>query len=188
MAIVALLMTARPTVAADTAGVVVRDAAGEVVGTVVGRAVHAGATSGVSGETMLWVARPIAGMSILLLVGDDALSDTKDLVPLFYESDDCSGSPLLDAPPDTDGNVAAVIFDTGVFWPTGRGASRVIRSKGTLVRESTDCTDVLVAPQLCCAAVEGGETRFTASITGLQLADLHLRMPFRLEPRTAAIE
>jgi len=133
---------------------------------------------------MLWVARPIAGRSILLLVGDDALSDTKDLVPLFYESDDCSGSALLDAPPDADGNVAAVIFDTGVFWPTGRGASRVIRSKGTLVRESTDCTDVLVTPKLCCAAVEGGETRVTAPITGLQLADLHLRMPFRLEQGT----
>ena len=181
---VALLMTAHPAVAADTAGMVVRDAAGELVGTVVGRAVHAAATSGVAGEPMLWVARPIAGRSILLLVGDDALSDTKDLVPLFYESDDCSGSALLDAPPDADGNVAAVIFDTGVFWPTGRGASRVIRSKGTLVRESTDCTDVLVAPQLCCAAVEGGETRVTAPITGLQLADLHLRMPFRLEQGT----
>src|SRR5262245_14102611 len=174
VAMVALLMAAHPTVAADTAGVVVRDAAGEVVGTVVGRAVHGGATSGVSGEPMLWVARPIAGMSVLLLVGDDALADTKDLVPLFYESDDCSGSALLDARPYANGNVAAVIFDTGVFWPTGHGASRVIRSKGTLVRGSTDCTDVLVAPQLCCAAVEGGETRFTASITGLQLTDLHL--------------
>ena len=123
VAMVALLMTAHPAVAADTAGMVVRDAAGELVGTVVGRAVHAAATSGVAGEPMLWVARPIAGRSILLLVGDDALSDTKDLVPLFYESDDCSGSALLDAPPDADGNVAAVIFDTGVFWPTGRGAS-----------------------------------------------------------------
>jgi hypothetical protein len=188
VAMVTLLMAAHPTVAADTAGVVVRDAAGEVVGTVVGRAVHAAASSGLSGETMLWVARPIAGMPILLLVGDDALSDTKDLVPLFYESDDCSGSALLDAPAEVDGHAAAVIFDTGVFWPTGRGASRVIRSKGTLVRESTDCTDVLVAPQLCCAAVEGGETRFTAPITGLQLADLHLRMPFRLEQGTAAVE
>src|SRR5262245_11285032 len=187
VAMVALLMAAHPTVAADTAGVVVRDGAGELVGPVVGRAVHA-ATSGVSGEPMLWVARPIAGMSILLLVGDDALSDTKDLVPLFYESGDCSGSALLDARPDADGNVAAVIFDTDVFWPTGRGASRVIRSKGTLVRGATDCTDVLVAPQLCCAAVEGGETRFTASITGLQLADLHLRVPFRLEHGTAAVE
>jgi hypothetical protein len=188
VAMVTLLMAAHPTVAADTAGVVVRDAAGEVVGTVVGRAVHAAASSGLSGETMLWVARSIAGMPILLLVGDDALSDTKDLVPLFYESDDCSGSALLDAPAEVDGHAAAVIFDTGVFWPTGRGASRVIRSKGTLVRESTDCTDVLVAPQLCCAAVEGGETRFTAPITGLQLADLHLRMPFRLEQGTAAVE
>jgi len=188
VAMIALLIAAHPTVAADTAGMVVRDAAGELVGAVVGQAARAAATSGVSGEPMLWVARPIAGMSILLLVGNDALSDTKDLVPLFYESDDCSGSALLDAPPDAEGNVAAVIFDTGVFWPTGPGASRVIRSKGTLVRESTDCTDVLVAPQLCCAAVAGGETRFTASITGLLLTDLHLRMPFRLEQRTAAIE
>src|SRR5262245_2352066 len=94
-------------------------------------------------------------MSILLLVGDDALSEAKELVPLFYESDDCSGSALLDAPPEADGHAAAVIFDTGVFWPAGRGASRVIRSKGTLVRKSTDCTAVLVAPQLCCAAVGG---------------------------------
>jgi hypothetical protein len=36
--------------------------------------------------------------------------------------------------------------------------------------------------------VEGGETRFTASITGHQLADLHLHMPFRLEQGTAAVE
>ena len=187
VAMATLLLAAHPIVAADTAQLVVRDAAGEVVGTVVGRAVHGATTSGLSGEPMLWVARPIDGMPVLLLVGDHALSDTKDLVPLLYESDDCSGAALLDAPTEADGTVAAVIFDTGVFWPTGRGASRVIRSKATLVRESTDCTDVLVAPQLCCSAVEGGEKRFTASITGLQLADLHLRMPLRLE-QTAAIE
>src|SRR5262245_32451856 len=156
LAMVTLLMAAHPTVAADVAGLVVRDAAGELVGTVVGPAVQAATTSRLSGEPMLWVARPIAETSILLLVGDHALSDTKDLVPLFYESDDCSGSALLDAPPDADGNAAAVIFDTGVFWPRGRGASRVIRSKGTLVRESRGCADVVVAPQLGCAAGGGG--------------------------------
>jgi hypothetical protein len=45
---------------------------------------------------------------------------------------------------------------------------------------------VPVAPQL--AAVKGGETRVTAPITSLQLADLHLRLPFRLEQGTAAVE
>ena len=105
-----------------------------------------------------------------------------------YESDDCSGPALLDAPPEVDGYAAAVIFDTGVFWPAGLGASRVVRSKATLVQEPTDCTDMLVAPQLCCAAVAGGETRLTAPVTGVPIADLHLRIPFRLEQGTTAVE
>src|SRR5262245_21134045 len=181
-------MAAHPTVAADTAELVVRDAADEVVGTVVGRAVHAATTSGLAGETMLWVARPIAGMSILLLVGDDALSETKELVPLFYESDDCSGSALLDAPPEADGMRRQ---SSSTRASSGRpDAERAVSSGPREPSSGSRQTAPLCWSRRSSAARqwEGGETRVTAPITGLQLADLHLRIPFRLEQRTAAIE
>lgn len=188
IALIAFVLAAAPTLAADTPALVVLDAAGEMVGTVVGQAVRTQSTSGASGDALLWIARPIDGISTLLLVGQSAFSDTKNLVPLLYEGDDCTGPALLDAPPGVDGYAAAVIFDTGVFWPAGFGVSRLVRSKATLVRDPKDCTDLLVSPQLCCAKLAGGETRLTAPVTGVPMADLHLRIPFRLEQGTTAVE
>ena len=170
--------------AADAPTMIVRDAAGEFVGIVLGQATDAAARYGLVDESMLWVATPIDGTSILLLVARNELWATKDLVPFLYESGDCSGPALLDAPPEANGVGAAVVFDTSVFWPAEPGASRVIRSRGTPVREPDACTDALVGPQLCCEAVKGGETHFTAHVTGLEVADLDFRMPLRIEQET----
>jgi hypothetical protein len=184
LAMLTFLVAARLTAAADPPRVVVRDAGGELVGIVLGQAADTAARYGLVDEAMLWVATPIDGTSILLLVGRNELWATKDLVPFLYESGDCSGPALLDAPPEADGVGAALVFDTSVFWPAGPGASRVIRSRGTPVLEPAACTDALVGPQLCCATVKGGETHFTAQVTGLEVAKLHLRMPLRIEQET----
>lgn len=160
---------------------VLRDSAGEVVGTVIGKASDAEAAMGIVEETLVWVAHPMPGVPVRLLVGENGPWDTKGVEPLLYESDDCSGVPLVDTPAEADQVRPAVIFGTEVFWGESAGAPRVIRSRATLVRDPDDCAADSVAPQVCCTAVESGETRTVAPVTGAALTSFRLQPPFRLD-------
>lgn len=184
IAFVALLVavSASPARATGDAPLVI-DSQGAVVGTVLGEASDPDANLGpvTEGEGLLWVAHPIPGADVRLLVGESGPWDTKGLEPLLYESEDCTGTPLLEAPADADGVRRAVVFATDVFWPDGPGASRVIHSRATLVRDQDDCAATPVAPQVCCTRLANGETRTVAPVTGVALASLRLSPPFRID-------
>ena len=170
--------------AAQTAQWVVRDVDGALVGPVWEFRGGPALTKDFEVQIPLKVARRIPGKWIQLLVTPTAVRGTRDSVPFFYEDYDCSGAAFLDAPPQTNAVRSTVVFDTGVFWPTGPGETRVIRAKGVLMRDPGQCGGMLVEPDLCCTVVEPEEARFVATVGGTALAELGLRPPFRLEPAT----
>jgi len=160
---------------------VVRDLEGGLVGPVLPRGTDRTGPYRLTDDSPLWVARRIPGKWIQLRVSENAVWATRHHVTFLYETPDCSGPALLEAPRKKNEVLATVVFDTDVYWPAGLGESRVIRSKGILVRDAAECQDPLVESALCCSALVDEETRFAAEVSGVALADLHLRPPFRLE-------
>jgi len=176
------LFVALPLVAdAQTPQWVVRDLQGGLVGPVLSRGTGQTGPERLSDDSPLWVARRIPGNWIRLRVSENAVWATRHQVPFLYETSDCSGPALLEAPRRKSEVLATVVFDTNVYWPAGPGESRVIRSKGILVRDPAECQDALVESTLCCSTLGDEETRLAAEVAGAALADLHLRPPFRLE-------
>ncbi|HZP39979.1 MAG TPA: hypothetical protein VFD84_00545 [Candidatus Binatia bacterium] len=171
-------------VSADGSPPVVRDALGETVGTYLGEATEVTSVYGASAP-LVWVARPVPGTEVRLLVGEEGPWDTKSIEPLLYESEDCTGLPLLESPAKADEMRSAVIFGTDVFWPEQAGTGYVIRSAATLVRAASDCADTLVAAQVCCERLAKAETKLAAPVTGVSLASLRLSPPFRIDRDTA---
>jgi hypothetical protein len=159
---------------------VVRDQQGAVVGTVLGEALDAVAL-GLGPESLIWMAYPVGSAAVRLLVSETGPFDTKGLEPLLYESADCSGAALIEAPKEPTDVRATVVFATDVFWADGPGAERVIRSRARLVRDPSECDDTPVAQQVCCTSLPRGETRLAAEVTGASLASLRLQPPFHVD-------
>src|SRR5215813_9867532 len=72
---------------------VVRDMSGAVIGMVLGPASADDASDPID-EPLLWIAHPVPGADVRLLIGESGPWDTKGLEPLLYESDDCTGAPF----------------------------------------------------------------------------------------------
>lgn len=181
LTVVSMFAVAGSAPAAGQPQLVIRDALGTVVGPVLRQANEACARYGLGDASLLWVAAPVPGTMVRLLLAENGPWDTKDLAPLLFESDDCSGAPLMTEPVEADAVRDAVIFDTRVYWPEGAGEKRVIRSKASLVRNPEDCRASLVAPQVCCSGLGTGASRLTAPAVSLPLVELHLSPPFRVE-------
>ena len=182
LAVLAVAVWTAPARAATTPTYVVRDALGSIVGPVVG---DASGLPGLSDDSLLWVSRPVAGTPLRLLVGENGPWDTKGLAPLLYESNDCSGTPLMETPATPTDARGALVFDTYVYWPEGPGAPHTIRSQATFVSTPDDCTAKIVAPRVCCSALGSASTRASAPVVSLPLANLQLSPPFRVDPTPA---
>lgn len=168
--------------AADDPPMVVRDADGNLVGTVLAQTVQLSTTLGLTDRFPLWVAQGGPGSWTFLIVGKNAVFTTKSLTPLLYESDYCSGSPLLAAPRTRDEVRQTVIFDTRIYLPVGPGSERTIRSQGVLLDDATKCEGVMRDATLCCTVVSQEEKRYASEASSVALATLNLRPPFHLEP------
>ena len=179
--IVLLFVLAPVGSATEQPTMIVRDADGHLVGTVLAQTIDLAVREGLTDRAPLWVARKIGGAWIFILVGKNAVWATKDVSPLLYLNDDCSGTPLLETARTRDEVRSTVVFDTQVYWPSGPGAERVIRSRGTLTKDPAQCDGRMVTGELCCTTYVADETRFTAEAVEVALADLNLHPPFRLE-------
>ena len=179
--LVALFVALPLAAAAQTPQWVVRDLEGGLVGPVLSQGSGQTGPYKLINDSPLWVARRIPGKWLRLRVTENAVWATKNQFPFLYETSDCTGPALLEAPRKKNQVLATVVFDTDVYWPAGPGETRVIRSQGILVGNAAQCQDALVESALCCSALVDGETRFVAEVSGVALADLHLRPPFRLE-------
>src|SRR5262245_44782096 len=152
-------------ITADEPAMVVRDANGKLVGTVLAQTAELAATQGLTDRFPLWVARKIPGSWIFLPVTKGAVRTTKDLTPFLYENDTCTGPPLLDAPRTDDEVRATVLFDTQVYWSEGAGSERIIRSRGFLTANPEQCNGTVYDGNLCCTMNSKAETRFAAETT-----------------------
>jgi hypothetical protein len=168
--------------AAQTPQWVVRDQAGEVVGPVLSAFPGQTGPYKLTNDSTVWIARRHHREWLLLRVSEKAVWATTHHLPFLYETPDCSGPAFLAAPRRKNEALATVVFDTEVYWPAGRGESRVIRSKGFLVRDPDECQDALGESALCCSTLGDEETHLAAEVSRTELADLHLRPPFHLAP------
>src|SRR5215468_5557333 len=159
MMLVALFL-ALPLVAdGQTPQWVVRDLQGGLVGQVLSQGTGQAGAFRLTDDSPLWVARRIPGNWIQLRVSQNAVWATRHYVPFLYETSDCSGPALLEAPRKKGEVLATVVFDTSVYWPAGPRESRAIRSKGILVHDAAECQDTLVESTLCCSTLVDEETR-----------------------------
>jgi hypothetical protein len=167
--------------AADAPTMIVRDARGQIVGTVLTQTIDQAVREGLTDRVPLWVARRVRGAWIFIAVGKNAIWETKDLTSFLYVNDTCRGTPLLETARTRDEVRSTVVFDTQVYWPPGPGAERVIRSRGTLTKDPARCDGVMVNSQLCCTSHAADETRFAAEAVSVALAAFDFHPPFRLE-------
>lgn len=158
----------------------VRDARGALIGTVLTGEPDPSARAGAFQESLVWVAGAIDGVPVRLLVGESGPWDTKDLEPLRYESDDCTGAGLLAAGSDADAPRRALTFDTMVFWAQGTGESREVRSIGWPLRDDEPCTAEPVSARFCCARLVRPATVRVAPVDVVDLASLGFSPPFRV--------
>ena len=171
-------------VAADKPLFVVRDADGVLVGLVLEQTVDLAVARGLTNSLPLWVARKIPSSWIFLPLTANAVWTTGNLTPFLYERDYCDSQPLLPAPRTRDEVHATVVFDTQVYWSAGPGSDRIIRSQGVRMADPATCHDLLLDGNLCCTTLSKDETHFAAETSGVALAQLNLRPPFRLEQAT----
>ena len=158
----------------------VYDRAGAVVGIVLPSSADPSPRYGLSADSLLWMLLPIQGVPVRFLIGENGPWDTKDLEPLRYESEDCTGSALLAASDDQNEPRHAMIFDTMVFWATAAAGDHVVRSVGWPLRDGDACTAEQVSPTFCCRRLQKPETARTAPVEVTDLASLRLSPPFRL--------
>jgi hypothetical protein len=158
----------------------VYDGRGTFVGTVLPDASDPSAHYGLEDGALLWVAHPIDGVSVRLLVGEEGPWDTKDLEPLRYESEDCTGSGLLAASTAPDEARPALTFDTMVFLPAGAARPLVVRSVGWPQRAGAACRAQQVSAQFCCARLARPETVSATPVAVVDLASLEFTAPFRV--------
>ena len=164
--------------AAQTVHWVVRDRDGGLVGPVLLEG--AAGFDRLSNASPLWVARRIPSGWLRIPVTESAVWATNQF-PFLYETQDCRGGALLEAPREKDGVLATVIFDTKVYWSEGPAESHVIRAKGILVRAPDECQGTLLESGICCSGLEGEETHLATEVSEARVSDLNLRPPFRLE-------
>jgi hypothetical protein len=168
-------------VAADQPTLVVRDTDGKLVGTVVTQEGDQADANGLPDRFRVWVARRVANAWIVLPVSQNAVWATKDMTPFLYETSDCSGPALLDAPRADNEASATVVFDTQVYWPVGAGEERVIKSSGVRLADPEQCDGMLLEGNLCCTVPAEVETRFVSEASSVALAELNMRRPYHLE-------
>jgi hypothetical protein len=180
VAVVWLLAGSGLAPAAGPARYVVRDAGGSTLGPVVRDATEANARYGLADASLVWLAMPVAGSNVRLLVGSDGPWDTKGITPLLFESDDCSGAPLMSQVDDAALR-DAIVFDIRIYWPEGPGERHVIHSRASLVREPEECGAALTSPQVCCTPLAAGTIHVAAPAVSLPLVDLRLTPPLRVE-------
>jgi hypothetical protein len=160
---------------------VIRDVGGSIVGPVLGKAEGVPHVRTDAADPPLWVARYVRGQWLMVLLTRETVWGTRNKVPFLYETPDCSSPALLDAPRQQNEASLTVAFDTHVYWPSGRGASLPIRSKGVFVHDPAECGGLLLGENLCCTTVEDDEVHFAAQAAGIPLSHLELRPPFHIE-------
>jgi hypothetical protein len=158
----------------------VYDGRGTLVGTVLPDASDPSARYGLDAGELIWVAHTVDGVPVRMLVGPDGPWDTKDLEPLRYASEDCTGNGLLAAATAPDEPRPALTFDTMVFLPAGAARPLVVRSVGWPQRAGAACSAEQVSPLFCCARLARPETVSATPVAVVDLASLELSPPFRV--------
>jgi len=158
----------------------VYDGRGTLIGSVLPDAADPSAGFGLSDGSLLWIASPVDGVSVRLLVDESGPWDTRDLEPLRYESADCTGTAVLAAPRDAKDPQPAVVFDTMVFLPAGTVQPHVVRSTGWPLRDGAACSAEQVSPHFCCARLARPETVNASPVVAIDLTSLALSPPLRV--------